>query len=239
MTTRVRFATFNVHGCIGTDGREDVPRVAAAIAALDADVVALQEVDSRGASRGSRRQLDELAERTGMMPIAGPTIFEPNGDYGNGVLSRIEPESVNRVDISVAGREPRGFLSVTLVLDGSELVRFSATHLGLSRRERRRQATRIVEELRPRSGIGVDIIAGDFNEWWPLGTALRLLRGTFPAEVARRSFPSRLPLAALDRVLGRPPGRLEPVSVSLPASARAASDHLPVVAKLSGSSSTS
>ena len=40
---RIRVATYNVHGCIGTDGRHDPGRVANVITELDADVVALQE----------------------------------------------------------------------------------------------------------------------------------------------------------------------------------------------------
>ena len=39
----MRVATYNVHGCIGTDGRHDPDRVADVITELDADVVALQE----------------------------------------------------------------------------------------------------------------------------------------------------------------------------------------------------
>jgi len=232
-TRIVRFATYNVHGCIGADGRRNVARVAAAIAALNADVVALQEVDSRGAPRGSRRQLDDLAERTGMVAIPGPTILEPEGDYGNGILSRAEPSSIRRDDISAPGREPRGLLSVVLSRGGEAPVRFSATHLGLSRRERTFQASRILDRLEPHEGIGADVIAGDLNAWWPLGRALRMLRTAFPAHVFRRSFPSRLPLVALDRVLARPDGVLERVDLRLSGSARVASDHLPVVAELS------
>ena len=39
----LRVATYNVHACVGTDGRHDPDRVAAVIAELDADIVALQE----------------------------------------------------------------------------------------------------------------------------------------------------------------------------------------------------
>lgn len=40
-------STYNVHRCIGTDGRHDPDRVAAVIRELDADVVGLQEVDAK------------------------------------------------------------------------------------------------------------------------------------------------------------------------------------------------
>ena len=40
---RLRVATYNVHACVGTDGRHDPDRVASVIGELDADIVALQE----------------------------------------------------------------------------------------------------------------------------------------------------------------------------------------------------
>ncbi len=40
---RLSVATYNVHACVGTDGRYDPDRVAAVIAELDADIVAVQE----------------------------------------------------------------------------------------------------------------------------------------------------------------------------------------------------
>ena len=39
----LRVATYNVHACVGTDGRHDPDRVASVVAELEADIVALQE----------------------------------------------------------------------------------------------------------------------------------------------------------------------------------------------------
>jgi endonuclease/exonuclease/phosphatase family metal-dependent hydrolase len=39
----LRVATYNVHECVGRDGRHDPERVARVIDELDADIVALQE----------------------------------------------------------------------------------------------------------------------------------------------------------------------------------------------------
>ncbi len=36
-------ATYNVHACVGRDGRHDPERVAKVVTELDADIVALQE----------------------------------------------------------------------------------------------------------------------------------------------------------------------------------------------------
>jgi len=43
MARLLRVATYNVHACVGSDGRHDPDRVASVITELDADIVALQE----------------------------------------------------------------------------------------------------------------------------------------------------------------------------------------------------
>ncbi|MGD8906982.1 MAG: hypothetical protein PVG58_08825, partial [Gammaproteobacteria bacterium] len=43
----LRVATWNVHSCIGTDGRHSPDRVRRLTRSMEADIVALQEVDSR------------------------------------------------------------------------------------------------------------------------------------------------------------------------------------------------
>ena len=43
MPPSLRVATYNVHACVGTDGRHDPNRVASVVAELEADIIALQE----------------------------------------------------------------------------------------------------------------------------------------------------------------------------------------------------
>lgn len=45
---RFTIATYNVHDCVGTDGRRDPERVARVIAETGADILALQEVSGPG-----------------------------------------------------------------------------------------------------------------------------------------------------------------------------------------------
>jgi endonuclease/exonuclease/phosphatase family metal-dependent hydrolase len=42
----IRLVTYNIHGCVGRDGRLAVERVAGVLAELGADVIALQELRS-------------------------------------------------------------------------------------------------------------------------------------------------------------------------------------------------
>jgi endonuclease/exonuclease/phosphatase family metal-dependent hydrolase len=223
-----RVATYNIHRCIGRDGIANPQRIAGVLQALDADLVALQEVAfDPGASDNA---LQFLAEATGARAIAGPTLLEAQRRYGNAVLSRIAPREVRRNDISVPGREPRGVLHLVLETSATS-VSVLATHLGLSIEERRRQMARIALLLE-KPASEVTVLLGDFNEWRPWGRSLRDLKRRFDPAAAPPTFPSRGPLLALDRIWVRPVHRLKSLQVFKGAQARAASDHLPLVADL-------
>jgi endonuclease/exonuclease/phosphatase family metal-dependent hydrolase len=65
-TNTFRVMTYNIHHGEGPDGKVDLGRIASAIKAEKADIVALQEVD-RGTLRTRQRDLTaELAKLTGM-----------------------------------------------------------------------------------------------------------------------------------------------------------------------------
>lgn len=64
------------------------------------------------------------------------------------------------------------------------------------------------------------------------GHALRMLVTHFRAAPAQRTFPSRLPVFALDRIWMHPADRLIDVTVHRSTRARVASDHLPLVARI-------
>jgi endonuclease/exonuclease/phosphatase family metal-dependent hydrolase len=78
--------------------------------------------------------------------VAGPTLWKKEGLYGNALLTRMDFHRAARIDISVAGREPRGIIQIEPArAKGSVAV--LATHLGLSLRERRYQVAQIAERL--------------------------------------------------------------------------------------------
>ena len=57
----LRVATYNIHRCRGLDGRTNPARIAEVIRAIDADVIALQEVIGAGqASPGHAEELRNL-----------------------------------------------------------------------------------------------------------------------------------------------------------------------------------
>ena len=218
--------TWNVHRCIGLDGIRDVGRVAAVLRELDADVVALQEVESGGPNGGPLRQLAELAQATGLTGVAGPTLREDRGDYGNALLTRFPVRASREIDLSVPGREPRGAI-VTDLAAGSVSLRVVTTHLGLRASERRFQAGRLLAELSGSARTAL-ILCGDWNEWLPRSRVLGWFRSRFGPAPAPRTFPTGRPLFALDRVWAAPPSTVERVEAHRAGLACVASDHLPV-----------
>jgi len=229
--TVVRVASYNVHGGVGRDRRRDAARIAAVLAEIDADVVGLQEVDSRHEPGERDSQLRALARATGMRAVAGPTLSAPGGEFGNAILTRLPLRAADHCDLSVRGREPRGAVAVLLDAgcgDAPLEVRVAVTHLGLRGFERRWQARRLVTWLGERP-VERSILLGDFNEWRPTSLVVRTLAAG-AAMGAPRSFPARAPLLALDRVFVHAPAALRSVAVHASPLARIASDHLPVVA---------
>ena len=155
-------------------------------------------------------------------------ISGADGRYGQILASRFPLEDKQVHDISQPGREPRKVMAARVNLPTARL-RVIATHLGLGRRERRRQLAGLREIVGSNSKDPV-LLLGDFNEWfWPLHSQ-RDLFALFPSWTRHASFPARFPLFPLDRILCRPDDLLARTWTA--EAARDASDHLPVVAEL-------
>jgi endonuclease/exonuclease/phosphatase family metal-dependent hydrolase len=230
--SNLTIASYNVHRCIGRDGRHDPGRVAKVIEELQADVVALQEVDFRYHIRRGVDQLQFLAEATGLESVWGPVLYGQRGQYGNGLLTRHEVMAVRGIDLSVPRHQRRGALDVDLLVHGTR-VRVIAAHLGLGLNERQVQVRRLLQALTDHDGAPL-ILLGDFNEWRPPSRPLRRLHRHFGRTPGLRSFPSNFPLFALDRIWVQPREALLSLGVHTSQWARRASDHLPVRAVIGG-----
>jgi endonuclease/exonuclease/phosphatase family metal-dependent hydrolase len=223
-------ASYNVHKCVGVDGKFDPGRIARVIAEIEPDIIALQEADKRFGERHGLLDLDWLERETGLLPVPLSTRGVSHGWHGNLVLFR--QGLVREVhQVALPGLEPRGALVVDLDLEDGTPLRLVAAHFGLLRRSRSQQARMILETMRAREER-LTLLMGDLNEW-RLGkrSALEELGpafGTLPLPVP--SFPSGMPLLALDRIIANRPEVLSPVEVHDTALARAASDHLPIKA---------
>ena len=154
-------------------------------------------------------------------------IVAPDGDYGHVLLTRWPISQSKLHDISVARREARAVIEVVVETPWGKL-RVIAVHLGLSLRERHRQARQLAT-IAASSPLPL-VMLGDFNDWLWHGSVQRALREMFPGRSRFRTFPSFLPLFRLDRIYVQPAAMLK--SLYVDRTARAASDHLPIIADL-------
>jgi endonuclease/exonuclease/phosphatase family metal-dependent hydrolase len=238
----VRVMTYNVHSCLGMDGRVSTSRIARVIARSRPDVVALQELDVGRKRTGGVDQARAIADDLEMELHFHAALSVGDERYGNAVLSRF-PIRLVRADglppLALRRRlEPRGALWVAIDVGGLELT-FVTTHLGLSRRERLHHAEVLLgpEWLAHPDCRRPIVLCGDLNDgsrspsWRRFHGVLRdaqLADGGRP----RNTWTSRVPIARLDHVfVGR---GIDVLSVEVPRTelARTASDHLPLVVDL-------
>lgn len=222
-------ASYNIHKCIGQDGKFSPDRTMAVIGEIDADIIALQEVDQRFGERIGLLDMQILRDNCGLVPIPLKPTRNGHGWHGNLVLCR-EGMVQSARQMALPGVEPRGALIVDLMLKGGPL-RIIAAHLGLLRRSRALQVEAILSVVAADQHVPT-LFAGDLNEW-RIGarSSLRALEDSFhvPSPLLP-SFPAGFPILALDRIMGNRANLVACCAVHDTPLSRTASDHLPVKA---------
>ena len=224
----IRVATWNIHGCVGSDGRHDIERIGGVIRKIAPDVAAFQEVDTRRKSAQQADTYGYLRSQVGHHGHQAWSISGADGDYGQVLASRFKLDNREVYDISIPGREKRKVMEARVQLP-TGYMRVISTHLGVRRTERRRQAALLREIVDSDLSTPV-MLLGDLNEWSRRGAAWSLFSGIFEDFTVHASFPARFPVLALDRILIRPGGTL--ISSWIDRQGYPSSDHLPVVADL-------
>jgi len=227
---RLRVMTYNMHSGRGVDDRYDLERIADVIRSYAPDLVALQEVDHGRARTSADDQSELLGTQLGMQAHFAPTLEHGTERYGIATLTRLPTLEVRKIFLPAHAHlrsEPRCALATRHTWDGGDLEMIN-THLSTLFRERPGQVAAIAAAY---AGEAL-VIAGDFN-CTPLSPAYRFLRrGLRSATWMARPWPSYAPIAPIDHILFR--GRLGLIHGEAwrGGPARAASDHLPVVAEL-------
>ena len=228
--------SYNVHKGVGGDMRRDSGRTIEVIREIGADLVALQEVDRRFGDRKGVIDLAQLQEATGLSPAPLPSRLGAlaHGWHGNLLLFRdAEIEDVR--PITLPGLEPRGAIVCDLRVAGRPL-RVIAAHLGLLHQSRLIQARRLALEIEAAKDRPT-LVMGDLNEW-RLGARCSLmplrkqLRAVKRSATTAASFPARLPVLPLDRIIGCNRAEILDLVTHDTPMARQASDHLPIKARL-------
>jgi endonuclease/exonuclease/phosphatase family metal-dependent hydrolase len=135
--------TYNIEGHAALLDRQHLDEVSALILREKPEIVGLQEVHRNTWQSRFTDQAEELAARTGMNVIFGPSFRIRDGEYGNAVLTRGdvlravvhplpsigEPRTLLQVWITVAGR-PVCFFVTHLVTWGKITSALRAEQLG-------------------------------------------------------------------------------------------------------------
>lgn len=227
---RLTFASYNIHKGVGTDRRRDPDRIITVLREIDADVIALQEADRRIGERASvleRAALDD----TPWKPVEVARRPRSLGWHGNAILVRRGFEVVEAEPLALPMLEPRGAARADLLCHGVR-VRVVGMHLDLSGLRRRDQIHAVLDHVGRCAEPCPTVLMGDFNQWGVNGGAMRAFGPDWHVLDTGRSFPSRQPIARLDRIVTSPEWTCVRHSVHHSATAATASDHLPVVAEL-------
>ena len=222
----MRLATFNLlNGRSLTDGRVDPDRLRAAVQALDADVLALQEVDLEQPRSAGVDQTALAAEAMGAIAhrfvptMAGlPGVWtaarggESGSRYGIALLSRhpviswdvvpldalpvVVPLVVGPRRVALVRDEPRAAVLAKIATPLGALT-VAATHLSFVPGWGVRQLRHVARQLRSRRGPVV--LMGDLNT----GPRAAARASDLRPLVAGLTFPSNRPVRQLDHVLAR------------------------------------
>ncbi|HEX6960912.1 MAG TPA: endonuclease/exonuclease/phosphatase family protein, partial [Lacipirellula sp.] len=241
--TALRVMTYNIHSCIGIDGKVRPERIVSVIRSCRADVIALQEVDANKRRSRHHEQARIIAESLAMTHHYF-AISEHGGEqYGLAILSRYPLRHVQSGHLTPAEprrrAEARGAMWVTVDAPAGP-VHVINTHFGLRREERQRQAAVLLgdEWLGRIPGDEPVILCGDMNAG-PKSPVCRSLAGRLldaqacaPDFKPRATFMSTVPLRRLDHIFVSRHFTIEGVKLPRNPTAAVASDHLPVCATL-------
>ena len=230
----LKVATFNIAA-----GRvSDVSSVAKALVALDADIVALQEVDLNTGRSGGINQPAKLTELSGFNVVFGKAIDFEGGDYGLAIASRYPIKGVEVRALESGDREGRIVMMAEVVVPSFEYpITVFNTHLDPSdnpelRLKQARQLNKWTMNYR-----GIKLLLGDINDVPVSGTYQELQRfwiDTWRDMPDRRTWPAANPEISVDYVFTSPAQRWEvkPVELSVLEAGLSwpdITDHLPVV----------
>jgi endonuclease/exonuclease/phosphatase family metal-dependent hydrolase len=226
---RIKFASYNIHKAVGLDRRRDPERIFAVLREIDADIIALQEVDRRYGRRESVLPIAAI-EHSHYRAVRLQMRPDSLGWHGNALLVRRGLDVGEASAIPLPTLEPRGAVRADVLVEGRR-IRVVGMHLDLSGLRRRHQVRGVLANLEECDPVPT-VIMGDTNEWARSGGCFREFDAQWSVLCPGRSFPSRRPLANLDRIVASRTWQLAETKVHRSALSVLASDHLPVWAAL-------
>ena len=222
----ITILSYNVRNCRGLDNSVNYQRVADIINKTNADIVALQELDSATSRSKGVSVLNELATLTGMIPTYRASIDFRGGKYGIGILSREKPLKIEGVALP-GKEEQRSVLIVEM-----KNYALACSHFSLTEADRLVSAE-IIDQLTLKYSKPV-FLAGDLNAN-PRSSVIKAFSNNwqFLNDTTELTFPANKPTECIDYIMARKQtGYSFNVIKTMVGNEPLASDHLPVLVKV-------
>ena len=228
----IKVASYNMRKGVGLDRRRSPERILQVLNEIDADLIALQEADRRFGARDGVISAQLLDEQSDWRSVDFGMRAASMGWHGNALLVRKGARLDGCAPIHLPALEPRGAVTADVTLADGQALRIVGMHLDLSGLWRRRQAAAVMAHLDAAPGPRPAILMGDLNEWTAAAGCLRDFARSYRFADTGPSFHARRPIGRLDRIMVSPQLRIVDCGVHASATAKRASDHLPIWATL-------
>lgn len=234
----LKVLSYNVHSCVGTDRKLDPARIAEVIAALEPDIIGLQELDVGRSRTGGIDQAHTIASLLSMEFHFHAALHVAEERYGDAILTALPMRLVKGGELPSYG-EQRGAIWVEVDLGHRKLQVFN-THLGLRRGDRLAQTSALLGPTWLGGSAGrkmASVLIGDLNSV-PSSPVYKIIAREMAdtqraaALKPKPTFPSRFPVLRLDHIFVSDDIEVRDAAVISSPLARLASDHLPLLATI-------
>ncbi len=239
----IRVMTYNVHSCLGMDGKVSPQRIARVIARYEPDIIALQELDVNKTRTKAVDQAGYLARALEMEYHFHPAIHVEEEKYGDAILTHF-PMALIKAEILpclnvMPAMEPRGALWVRIKVNG-QIIQMINTHLDLRKYPRQQQVSALLGEqwLNHPECTGPTIFCGDLNAL-PSSDIYKSITQTMnDSQLASKSkrtqatFFTRFPAARIDYIFLDKNSQVLQSFVPKTQLTRVASDHFPLISDI-------
>jgi endonuclease/exonuclease/phosphatase family metal-dependent hydrolase len=238
VATVLRIMTYNVHGCMGRDGKVSPERIARIIARHEPDVIALQALNMRE----GLNQAEVIARKLSMPFHFRSAVAAEQGRIGNAIFSRFPMRLVQAQELPRFSKlplvKPRGALWVEIELPGKK-VQVLNTHLSLYSAEGLVQAQALLGNgwLKHPACAEPVILCGDFNalRQSKIGSLLEKTLKNTRVEPNRRGFFASVPSypgGPGDHIFVSPEITVKASWAPKTDLEKTASDHLPLITEI-------
>lgn len=172
---KLKVLSYNIHKGLSIGNFKFIlPQILSLLHEVKPDFVCLQEVLGHHVrhkkhlpAKPDISQFEYLAGESWPHFAYGKNAVYQKGNHGNAILSRYPIRSVKNMNVSTNRLEKRGILHAFIeVREDAPTLHVICVHFGLSERGRRKQISRLIDQIHlevpPHEPL---IVVGDFNDW--------------------------------------------------------------------------